>query len=89
MPALLLGSLISAPYVWTFDQPVLTIALIRGAVAISKRRWWLIAAAFAAGDAIMAVLIFAEAPGYLFLWSVPFWALLYAAAMRRKAKIEP
>jgi hypothetical protein len=89
MPALLLGSLISAPYVWTFDQPVLTIALIRGAVAISKRRWWLIAAAFAAGDAIMAVLIFGEAPGYLFLWSVPFWALLYAAAMRREAKIEP
>jgi hypothetical protein len=88
MPALVFGSLISAPYAWTFDQPVLTVALIRGAVTICKQRRWLIAAAFAAGDAIVAALIFAEAPGYLFLWTVPFFALLYGAAMRQP-KIEP
>jgi hypothetical protein len=89
MPALVLGSLISAPYAWTFDQPVLTVAVIGAAVTICKQRRWLIAAAFAVGDAIVAALIFAESPGYLFLWSAPFWGLLYAAAMRREAKIEP
>jgi len=83
LPALVLGSFITAPYGWTFDQPVLMTAVVCGGVSLAKNPSVRIIAAFVAGNLLVALLVIAQFRDASLLWSAPLWALLYAAAVRR------
>jgi hypothetical protein len=83
LPVLLLVALISTPYGWAFDQPVLMVAVLHAATAVAgKPAQFRIAAVFIAGNLIMAVMSFAGFTDAWFLWSSPLWAGLYFAATR-------
>jgi glycosyl transferase family 87 len=81
MPSLLLGSLICAPYGWTFDEVVLLIAIMHGAVSMAKHPRPIILAAFASANLVLVAMVFAQFSDHWFVWTSPLWAVLYAAAV--------
>jgi hypothetical protein len=86
LPVLMLGSLIGAPYGWTFDQPVLMVPLLRAAVSMVKRIRPMIVIGAVAGNLVMAAMLFAGFSDQWFLWSVPLWMFLYAATLRTEKR---
>jgi hypothetical protein len=86
----LLVSLLTAPYIWIFDQAIALPALLEGIFRAPSRNWL-------AGLALMSALIelahysghwSAAAPYYLTLWAAPAWLVWYLLAKSAARKLN-